>query len=208
MATVLDLGRSNTVPTLLKAFGTVWPMRTGEVWVGGALVATSQIVANMDTEQRWFDDRSGTKADLAWVSDYVAQPFTLAGTVTFAIRAFESATTVNIGLRGKLIRLPWDQSEDMAVVASANRGGEIATSATDYSWTATPTSTPFKVNDRLMFQGFWYPTSTTATGTAQLHDGSSANKYVQLTEDVTFSTSPILTPIRSVPILGAPRPLF
>lgn len=208
MATTLDLGRSNTVPTLLKAFGAVWPMRTGETWGGGSPTATSQIVANMDTEQRWFDDRSGAKADMAWVSDYVAQPFTLAGTVTFAIRAFESATTVNIGLRGKLIRLPWDPTEDMAVVASANRSGEIATSATDYSWTATPTSTPFKVNDRLMFQGFWYPVGTAATGTAQLHDGGSANKYVQLTEDVTFSTSPILTPIRSVPVLGQPRPLF
>lgn len=208
MATTLDLGRSNTVPTLLKAFGGVWPMRTGEAWGGSTTIATTQIPANIDTELRWFDDRSGVKANLAWVSDYVAQPFTLAGTVTFAIRAYESATTVNIGLRGKLIRLPWDQTEDMAVVASANRSGEIATSATDYTWTATPTSTLFKVNDRLMFQGFWYPTNATGTGTAEINGVGSANKYVQLTEDVTFSTSPILIPIRSVPVLGQPRPLF
>lgn len=208
MATTLDLGRSNTVPTRLKAFGAVWPMRTGEAWDGAAPIATTQIPANIDTELQWFDDRSGAKANVAWVSDYVAQPFTLAGTVTFAIRASESATTVNIGLRGKLIRLPWDQTEDMAVVASANRSGEIATSSTDYTWTATPTSTLFKVNDRLMFQGFWYPTSTTGAGTAAINDAGSANKYVQITEDVTFSTSPILIPIRSVPVLGQPRPLF
>lgn len=208
MATTLDLGRSNTVPTLLKAFGAVWPMRTGEAWGGATTIATTQIPANIDTELQWFDDRSSVKANVAWVSDYVAQPFTLAGTVTFAIRAYESATTVNIGLRGKLIRLPWDQTEDMAVVASANRSGEIATSATDYTWTATPTSTLFKVNDRLMFQGFWYPTSATGTGTAEINGAGSANKYVQITEDVTFSTSPILIPIRSVPVLGQPRPLF
>lgn len=208
MATNLALGRSNTVPTLLKAFGGVWPMRVGESWGGATTIATTQIPANIDTELQWFDDRSSVKANVAWVSDYVAQPFTLAGTVTFAMRAYESATTVNIGLRGKLIRLPWDQSEDMAVVASANRAGEIATSATDYTWTATPTSTLFKVNDRLLFQGFWYPVSATGAGTAELNGAGSGNRYVELTEDVTFSTTPILLPIRSVPILGQPRPLF
>lgn len=210
MATRLALGRSNTIPTTLRAFGVTWAMRVGESWGGAAASPATPIAANMAAEQPWLDDRSGTELHLAWVSDFVALPFTLAGTVTMAVRAQESGTSVNIGLRGRLYRIPADTlAEDMAEVAVGSRSGEISTSATNYTWTATPASTLFKVNDRLLFRGFWYPQGgTVASGTGTLASGSSDNRYVELTEDVVFSTTPILNPIRSIPILGQPRPLF
>lgn len=203
MATRLALERSNTIPTTLRGFGVTWAMRVGAAWGGGAPSPATQIVASMAIEQRWFDNRAGTELELSWISDYVAIPFTLAGTVTFAVRAQEDVTGTNIGLRGRLFRVPADiLNDDIAQVCVANRSGEIATSATDYTWTGTPTSTLFKVNDRLMFQGYWYPQGgTTATGVGTLNSGSSDNRYVELTEDVTFSTTPILPPVQVLPRL-------
>lgn len=203
MATRLALGRGNTIPTTNRAFGVTWAMRVGETWGGSSTSPATQIAANMVIEQRWFDDRGDTELEMSWISDYVAVPFTLAGTVTFAQRAYESGTSVNIGLRGKLFRIPWDPTEDMAQVTIGSRSGEIGTgTTTDYTWTATPTSTLFKVNDRLLFQGFWYPQGgPVATGVGTLSGSGSNNKYVELTEDVVFSTTPITSGILTPPRL-------
>lgn len=203
MATRLHLGRSNSLTTTTRLFGITWPMRNGQSWVGDADTET-QIAANMVNDQRWFETQGGSvNLELSWISDFVAVPFTLSGTVTFAIRAREGATSVNIGLRGRLFRLPASAlAEDFAQVAIGTRSGEISTSSTDYTWTATPTATAFGLNDRLLFQGFWVPQSgTTATGTGILNSGGSDNKYVELTEDVVFSTTPILPGIITLPRL-------
>lgn len=201
MATTLQYGTSGTLVSALAGLGTIKLM---DAQGGGT--RTTQITPSM-VEQRMFD--SNTNADLGWVTNYVAVPFTLAGQVSFGLRASESGTGVNIGLRAKIIRWPADTTiNPMQIVLTADRSGEIATSNTDYTWSATPgAGVSFSVNDRILFLPYWYPQGgTTATGTATFNDD--AQNEVTFTEDITFSATPIVFPLRSIPILGQPRPLF
>lgn len=194
MATTLGYGTNGTLVSALNGFGTTRLMdsRSG----GGR---TTQIAASM-VEQRWFD--SDTNLEMAWVSQFVAAPFTMAGEIAFGARAQQSATSVNVGLRGKILRLPADlRGNGLQVVLTASRSGEIGTSATDYTWTGTPgAGVPFAVNDRIMFLGYWYPQGgTTAAGTATL--SADEQNEVTFTEDILFSA----TPVPTAPIVTLPR---
>lgn len=166
---------------------------------GGTAARTTTIVAAI-AEQQWWDHTAGQQ--LSWISPYVVSPFSLAGLITFAARAYESASTVNVGLRAKLFRVPANPDDDIVNIGTFDRSGEIATSFTNYTWTGTPgAAVPFAVNDRLLFQGFWYPQGgTIAAGTAEVQR-SGTNAYVSLTEDVVFSTTRVRPPVQALPRL-------
>lgn len=217
MATQLAWGTSSTILTEFSGLAAA-TRRLGDSAASAdveTFIGAGMSSSNSEEEQVWTDSAENRERQaMAWVSDYVAAQFTMAGTITFAARARESSTSVNICLRGKIFRIPADPTVDgMPIVCVGTRSGEITTSNADYTWTGTPTSTVFKVNDRIGFMGFWHAGTgggtTTASGSGYINNGGSGNRYVEFTEDIVFSSTPvILNPIRSIPILGQPRPLF
>lgn len=143
-----------------------------------------------------------------WLSGYVAAPFTLAGQIDFSINAVENSTSTNISLRAKVSKLPARIEDGYTLVGIFDYGSELGTSSGDRTWSGTP-STPvlFEKNSRLLLSLWFRAFGTTAVGTGTFNtDGQNG---MTLTEDVTFSDTPVvLSPIRSIPILGQPRPLF
>ena len=215
MATQLTYGINSTILTAFSGLSAA-VRRLGDSAGSGdveTFIAAGMSDSNNEEEQIWVDSANGRRRQaMWWISDYVAAEFTMAGTITFATRARESSTSVNVGVRGKIFRIPADPTVDgIPLVCLGERTGEIGTSSTDYTWTATPTPTAFKVNDRIGFAGYWHANTesgTTAAGSAYIN-GSGSGRYVEFTEDIVFSSTPVvLNPIRSIPILGQPRPLF
>lgn len=188
MATNLPIAITASVISALSGLGTIRPFGAA----GGATPEKNTAIAASMIEAGFADD-GNTQPQLGWISQYVAVPFTLAGTVTFQIRAYESASTVNVSIRMKLMRLPYGSLSTPAAIGTFNRGSEITTSAANINWTGSPTSTPFAVNDRLLAIPYWYPIGTAGAGTAIYVSNSTS--YVELTEDVVFSSSPILMPV-------------
>lgn len=187
MATLIPFGIAGSAIAAYAGFGMV--RATGGT--GGASTRITPIGVG-ETERAWLDDSDGRA--MAWITEYVAAPFTLAGTVTCAVRARESSTAVNIGLRIKLIKIPYDGADGIVVIGTFSRSGEITASFADYSWTGTPTSTLVKKNDRLLIQGFFIAQGgTSAAGTGEIENDT--NTGVTLTEDVTFTSTAVVAPV-------------
>lgn len=169
----------------------------------GTSNATTQIPASMI--ELLPTDANGIP--FCWVTGYVAAPFTLAGQVDFSINAQESVSTVNVSLRAKVGKIPADASRAMQLVLSADYSTELATGGGDRTWSGTPgAAVDFELNSRIVVMILFRNFGTAAAGTAQITNDN--QNSMTLTENVTFSETPIFNPIRSVPILGQPRPLF
>lgn len=199
MATALPLRINGTTSTGDLPWMTTF--RLGSTT--GTSASTTQILANLI--ETLPTDANGIP--FCWVSGYVAAPFTLAGQIDFSVRAQESGSTVNVSLRAKVVKLPADASRSAQLVLSADYGSELGTSGTDIAWNGTPgAAVDFELNSRLALMVLFRNFGTAAAGTTTIHNNT--NNAMTLTETVTFSETPLFNPIRSIPILGQPRPLF
>lgn len=143
----------------------------------------------------WFDDTANL--DTAWLSDFVATAFSMAGSISFSVRASESSTSVNAGLRMKVYKVPYaPATDDFVQVGSFSRSGEITASTATYTWGAAPgAAVGFAVNDRILVRGFFYAQGgTMAAGTANI-ECDSTNSFVEFTENFTLSATPTLPPV-------------
>lgn len=202
MATVLSIdidGGANIDTGVLPGLGVTQSLGAGI----GTQNPVTQIAAGMVEQQ--LVNQNGNP--VAWVSNYVAVPFTLAGQIDFSINAREDATATNISLRAKVSKLPARIEDGFTRVGTFDYGSELATGTGDRTWSGTP-ATPvlFERNSRILLILFYRAFGTPAAGTGTFVDDE--HNSMTLTEDVIFSTTPILMPIRSVPVLGQPRPLF
>lgn len=169
----------------------------------GSSNSTTQIPASM--VELLPTDANGIP--FCWVTGYVATPFSLAGQIDFSINAQESGTSVNVSLRAKVGKIPADARRAMQLVLSADYASELATGGGDRTWSGTPgAAVDFELNSRIVLMILFRNFGTAAAGTAQI--SNDVQNGMTLTETVTFSETPILNPIRSIPILGQPRPLF
>lgn len=200
MATVLSIGIDGNSDTgALPGLVVTQALGAGT----GASNPVTQIAAGMVETQLVNNGGTG----IGWITGYVAVPFSLAGQIDFSINAREDATGTNISLRAKVVKVPARIEDGFAHVGTFDYGSELATGAGDRTWSGTPASPVlFERNSRILLILFYRAFGTPAAGTGTFADD--AQNSMTLTEDVTFSTTPILTPIRSLPILGQPRPLF
>lgn len=165
--------------------------------------ATAAIAANMT--EAFPVDSAGNM--ICWITDYVASPFLLAGQIDFSLNAREDATTTNISVRARVCKVPARIEDGVTLVGKYDYGTELGTSGGDRTWSGTPASpVPFELNSRLLVFFSFYNFGTAAAGTGTI--SNDVQNGVTLTETVTFNTAPALVPIRSVPVLGQPRPLF
>lgn len=199
MATALPLRINGTTSTGDLPWMTTFRLGSAT----GTSSVTTQIPASM--VEMLPTDANGIP--FCWVSGYVATPFTLAGQIDFSVRAQESVSTVNVSLRAKVVKLPADASRSAQLVLSADYGSELGTSGTDIAWNGTPgAAVDFELNSRLALMVLFRNFGTAAAGTTTI--SNDADNAMTLTETVTFSETPLFNPIRSIPILGQPRPLF
>lgn len=202
MATTLSIdidGGAGTDTGVLPGLGVTQTLGAGT----GTQDSVTQIAAGMVEQQ--LVNQNGNP--VAWVSNYVAVPFTLAGQINFSINAREDVAGTNISLRAKVSKLPARIEAGFTHVGTFDYGSELATSTGDRTWSGTP-ATPvlFERNSRILLILFYRAFGTPAAGTGTFFDDG--QNSMTLTEDVTFSTVPLISPIRSIPILGQPRPLF
>lgn len=118
--------------------------------------------------------------------------WTLAGSVTFAIDALESATNANCVGKARLYKRTAGGTET-EIGSSWSSTTEFGTTVAEFSWSATPPSTSFAEDDRLIIR---YLIAGTAPGlmgggrTATIQyagaAGSSSDSRITLTEDVVF----------------------
>lgn len=145
---------------------------------------------------------------MEWVSGYATSAFTLSGTVTAGMVARESANATNAKLRAKVWRRVTAGTETL--VATLDMGSELLTTDAAYTWTVTPTSTSFAVNDRLVVRFYATNQGTMAAGSVTSRTaGTNGQNFIQINENVTFSptenTSTTYDKSLSAALTGTPR---
>lgn len=126
---------------------------------------------------------------VSWFTEAITTAVTISGTVTVRLRALESVATANAGLNiivertdnsGSVISTIFNNNVPDPVV-------EIATTATVYSDTYTPTSTSLSVGDRIRVTVQIINVGTMGTGFVNLYIGSqtfSATSTIEFDEDI------------------------
>lgn len=150
---------------------------------------------------------SSTK--VCWVTEPVSADVTIAGTITFNVRAQELAMTDNIGVCCRIDVLRANargtrNGNTLATIVNSAKGTELGTSEAAQNWTATPTSTVVNKGDRLRITFYFDDAGGTMAGTAQgtvyvagPTAGASGDTYVTFTETFSF-IDPTSTPAGSV----------
>lgn len=153
---------------------------------------------------------------LEWISPQSpAGGWTLSGTVTFNLWAFESSTPANAGMRVRLFKRTAAGSVTEIGGGPFDKGTELPTAVAVQNWTGTPTSTAFAEDDRLIVRA--YVTNIGTMGgsrnvTLDYNGGTAAadgDTWVQLTENVTFKNEPInVTVAEAVSSADTPSAIF
>ena len=125
--------------------------------------------------------------------------WTLAGLVSFSLWAEESQSKANCGIMAHLLkRTAAGVETEIDTGWAYGAPDEItAVSAAEYLWTATPTSTNFAADDRLMLAVYIINVGTMATGytctlTYAAAPAATGDSFLQLTENVTFKNPTVL----------------
>jgi hypothetical protein len=142
-------------------------------------------------EIQWCDGAGVTPVE--WIGPRApAGGFTLAGLITFNIRANEANPNQNSGVRVRLYKRTWAGVETEIANSPFDYGSELPTDSSISSYTATPTSTVFAEDDRLVARIFTMDAGGVMTpGFNTLSvDGNSGspthNSYIQINETVAF----------------------
>lgn len=130
----------------------------------------------------------------AYVTGYNDASFTLSGTVTINVWAFESSMANNVILAAELFKVT--PSGTVSSIGSAADAVELGTGAAAMNWTITPTSTVIEKGDRLMLILKMNANGTYGGGTITHYvggptDAATGDSWIQLTESsVTFTEEP------------------
>ena len=134
-------------------------------------------------------------APLEWISNPVDQDVTIAGAITFNLRAAESNMSANAAINARIERLD-STGAVVSTVVTTDRTTELGTSEAAENFTKTPTSTNMLKGDRLRVTVFADDSSTTmATGFtvtfwyAGTSGGASGDSFVSFSETFGFITS-------------------
>lgn len=134
-----------------------------------------------------------------WASRPLAAGFTLSGTVTFNLWAFEVNSAYNAQFVARLYKLDTGGALTLIVTDSV-RGAEFGTSLSAHNWTASPSSTAFAEGDRIvLWAGITDAPAVTMgssgglSGVAMTYEGptggADGDSWVQVNENVTFKTT-------------------
>lgn len=160
--------------------------------VAGSASSTSGVVntAASGTQIQWTATAGG--AVLEWISGRVpAGGFVMSGALSFSVQALESNIAANCGAQAILSR-----RTPLGIVTPIggspwSDGVEFTTTNAQYDWTATPTTTTFLEDDRIVAR--IYITNVGTMGGARTctlnydgADGGDRDSFVQITEDVNF----------------------
>jgi len=134
-----------------------------------------------------------------WISNPLSADATIAGTVTFNLWAFESATNKNACITADLVRLS-AAGNVQSVIATAVRRAEMTGSSTVQNWTRTPTSTTVYAGERIGLRvyiddGTGVTMATSGTVTMPINGatpGASGDSYVTVTENLSFADDIVL----------------
>lgn len=129
----------------------------------------------------------------AWISGRVpAGGFTLAGTMTFSLWAFENSLSNNCGLRFRVYKYAYGGAITEITGSPFDKGSELTTSFTEELWTGSPTSTAFGEDDRILIVPYIVDAGGTMTGASFMGvkidaaDASEGDSFFQITETVAF----------------------
>lgn len=146
-------------------------------------------------------------AFLYWLTDSL-KAVTVAGTVTFNIRALESAAQANTGMRVTVERCN-SAGTVLSTIIDSSKGTELSTADAAQNWTGTPTSTALSDGDRLKITvwgvaaGGTMPTGRTFTVTYDGPTGGAAgDSFVTFTEAIVPAIFP--SAIDSAEAFGTP----
>jgi hypothetical protein len=133
-------------------------------------------------------------APATWMSEPLGA-VTISGTVTFNIRALQSALTVNTTVTAELYRCDINGKILSTIAAAAQGRTELGTTEAANNWTATPTSTSLSNGDRLAVRVFIDDAGgTTTVGTTSIvvagAAGATGDSYVQTTEFLPIYVPP------------------
>ena len=134
----------------------------------------------------------GVAPVLEWISGRAPSGgFTLSGTMTFSIWAYESNMSANCGARARVFKRTLAGVETEVLGGPWNDGVEFGTSNAELTWTGTPTSTVFVEDDRIIVRFYLTNIGTMASGhICFLHwdsaNASTGDSFFQINETVTF----------------------
>jgi len=156
--------------------------------------ATSVATATVAGTTPGVEVSTGGSVPDSWLSPPVDAGFTLSGTITFNLRALESAAAANVAINCKIERIGPDGAVISTIVTTA-RTTELGTSQAAANFTATPTSTTMAKGDRLRMTVFGDDAGTMGSGRTFTFfwngptAAASGDSYVTFTENFGFQTT-------------------
>lgn len=115
--------------------------------------------------------------------------FTLT-TTDISVWLHESVGTANIGGRYRIFKRAADTTETELGGGTYDQGAEVATSATEYTWTGNVTDTAFAEDDRILLKLYITNVGTMDTGTGTLTFNAAAaatgDSWLNIMPAVTF----------------------
>lgn len=165
----------------------------------GPVLTTSvtNSVAGPTSGVQWTKTGGGTL--LAWISAPLNSAVTISGTVTLNTWAKESAVACNCGVQVTVHK--YTGGAEQAAFLNTEQAVELGTAIANQNWTATPTSTSFAVDDRIVVKwwindaGGTMASGRTVTGD---YDGATAaadgETFVQFTENISFKAESLSPP--------------
>ncbi len=173
--------------TLANGIGsTYYDLSTTAGNASDTAVVTSTIAG---TEIQWTKTAGGAIAQ--WVSGPApVGGFTLTSS-SISIWANEDAAATNIGGRYRIFKRAADTTETELGGGPFDQGVEVATSATEYTWTGDPTDTAFAANDRILLKLYITNIGVMAAGTGTLTfnvaSGGTGDSFLSIAPVVVFS---------------------
>lgn len=138
-----------------------------------------------------------------WISDPLAAPATISGTITFNICALESNAMANAGL-GVVVQRVNNVGTVVSTIVDSIQNTELGTSNARRTWTATPTSTAMAQGDRIRVRVYFDDaggTMVTGYTLTLTYDGTNAatgDSNVTFTENLTFMSVTPFTSLTSI----------
>ena len=146
---------------------------------------------------------TNTQSGATWIlidtwSTNVLEPFTLSGSVSSRIRAFESNVAANVGVEWRIYK--WSKATGLSSLVLALSSAELTTTEASINLSGTPTSTTFASGDSLVFEiGLINAGGTMAasrTATISYNGGTlnaTGDAFITITENIQLRNRVLVT---------------